>query len=431
MRPLRVAAAVLLALAGLVLLAAAGGWLLARSDWAAREAAARAAAALGQPVRVEALGVGLLPAPSLELRGLAIGPDAGDGPLLSLERGLLELRWGELRSAPAVLEGLSLEGLTLRPRVDAAGRDNWAALVERVIELAGTGPAAFDLGRLVVERARVEYSDASAGRRVILSSAGLRAADVAPARAFPFDARLAGEATGQVFHASVEAMATLDPDHGRYAMESARLRGWIGGGAFGTGGAELAGSLGRAQLDTGAASAAIEDLGFDALGLRGRGSASIARLLDAPTVRFALHTESFAPRAVANAVGLSLPATADPAAIGEAQLALEGQAGPEGLRLERLEGRLDDTRFTGSAALPPAPAPLALRLSLDAVDLDRYLPPGSAQPASPGDALGALLEAVRTLDVDATIEVGRASVGGATARGLRVRVEPEARVEPP
>ncbi len=424
MRPARIVAVVPVAVAGILLLAGGLAWLLARTDWAAGEAAARAAAALGVPVGLESLAIGYFPAPSVELRGLEVGGGEGAVRLLSLERGVLRLRWRELRAAPTTLAALRLEGLTLRPRIDAAGGDNWTRLVDRVIELAGTGPAAFSIGEFVVERGRVEYAAEPTDRRMVLTGIGLRASDMAPAQAFPLDLRLAGEAGEQVFHAVLEAMAELDPDHGRYALQAAVLRGWIGGGAFGTGGAEGEGSLGRLALDTAAGTGALEQLRFSALGVSGRADATFGALFEAPEASFEVETAPFAPRAVANALGLSLPATADPAAIGAAEVSLSGRFGPQGLELARIEGRLDDTRFSGVATLPAGTSPPRLRLSLDTLDLDRYLPPGSAEPARPGDALAALLESMGALDVDAVVEVERVSFAGAVARGLRVRLEP-------
>lgn len=427
MRPARVAAATLLALAGLVLLLAAAAFAVSRTDWAARQAATRASAALGQPVILAGLAVGLLPSPSLELRGLQVGPEGATGPLVSLARGVVGLRWHELRQAPTVLESLELQDLVLRPRVDESGRDNWTALVDRLLEILGEGPSEFDIGRLTIEGGRVEYSDARRHRQLVFTPLALDAREVLPAQPFPLRLRLAGEASGHVFHAAIDADATLDPDRERYALQAASLRGWIGGGSFGTGGADLAGSFDRLGIDFAAETAGLEGLDFDALGLRGRARASVAALLDAPVVEFGVETEPFAPRAVANALGRPLPGTTDPAAFGQALLRAEGRLGADGLTLERIGGRLDETSFSGSLRLPAASAVPRLRLALDVLDLDRYLPPGSGEPASPAEALGALLEAVGALEVDAVVEVERATVSGAVARGLRVTVQPAAR----
>ncbi len=422
MRPARVAVATLLALAGLSLLLVAATWILSRSDWAAAQAAARASAALGEPVRVSGLAIGFWPSPTVQIEGLEVGAI----PLLSLERGTIGLRWDELGKAPVVLRRLQLAGLTLRLRIEDDGRDNWTALVDRIIELAGVGPAAFEFGELSIEGGRVEYADLRRDVRFAVSSLSLQAGEIRPARAFPLKLRLAGEAQGHVFHAAMEADATLDPDRRRYGLEAAALKGWIGGGAFGLGGADLGGGIDLLDLDFENQTARFGGLDFEGLGLRGRARADISQLLDAPVVSFALETDPFAPRATANAIGRPLPATADPAALGSAELAVEGRFGPEGLELERIAGRLDETSLSGSLALPPPPAVARLTLSLDVLDLDRYLPPGPAEPASPGEALTSLLGTLAGFDLEAVIEVERASVAGAVARGLRVVIEPQA-----
>jgi hypothetical protein len=420
MRPARVAAATLLALAGLTLLLAAAAWALSRTGWAAAQAASRASAALGEPVRLSGLAVGFWPSPTVEIEGVEVGAV----PLLSLERAAFRLRWGEIGRAPMVLRRLALSGLTLRPRIQADGGDNWTALMDRVIEIIGEGPAAFDVGELVVEGGRVEYADLQSGSRFVVSGLALEARGVGPARAFPLKLRLAGEAAEHVFHLSVQADATLDPDRGSYALAAAALKGWIGGGAFGMGGADLGGHMDRLDLDFAARTARLEGLDFDGFGLRGRARAEVAALFEAPVVDFAIETEPFAPRAVANAIGRSLPATADPRALGSAQVAVGGRYGPGGLDLQRIAGRVDGTSLSGSLAVPPAPGTPRLALSLDVLDLDRYLPPGPAEPVSPGEALGSLLVALDHLDLEAVVEVDRATLGSAVARGLRVVVEP-------
>jgi AsmA protein len=328
-----------------------------------------------------------------------------------------------------VLESLALEGLTLRPRVAADGRDNWTALVDRVIELAGEGPSAFAVGALTVEGGRVEYSDARAAGGLVLSSVVLEARGIEPARPFPLELRIAGEAGEHVFHAAGETEATLDPDRSRYAFEGASLRGWIGGGNFGTGGADLSGVAQRLEVDFAEQSASLDGLAFEGLGLRGRARVAAASLGDVPVFGFDIDTEPFAPRAVANAFGRPLPATTDPAALGQATVALGGRFDAGGLALERMAGRLDDTSFSGSLQLPPAPAVPRVELTLDAVDLDRYLPPGSAAPPSPAEAVGALFETLAALELDAVVTVGEASLAGTVARQLRVTIEPSA-VEP-
>ncbi len=415
----------LLALAGLAILLVVGAWVISRSDWSAAQAATRASAALGQPVRLAGLAVGLWPSPSVEIEGLEVGAAGPAGPLLTLERGTLGMRWSELGRAPMVLRSLRLVGVTLRPRIEADGRDNYTALVERVIELAGTGPAAFEVGELAIEGGRVEYADLRRDANVVIGGLSLEASGVRPAHAFPLKLRLAGEAAEHVFHAAIEADATLDPDRGRYGFAAATLRGWIGGGDFGMGGADLIGGMDRLDLDFAEQTARLEGLDFEALGLSGRARAEVTALLDAPVVDFAIETGPFVPRAVMNSIARALPATTDPEALGSAELAVQGRLGPGGLALDRIAGRLDDTSLSGSLALPPYPAAARLALSLDVVDLDRYLPPGPAEPASPGEALGALLGALGGIDLEAVVEVERASFGGAVAHGVRVVVEPD------
>lgn len=424
MRPARVAAIALVVVLGLALALLGAAWALVRTDWAARQLALRAADLLGQPVGLAGARLGLVPRVRLELRGISLGP--GSDPLLSAERVTLDFAWSELAGAPAVVRRVELDAPVLRLAVDAAGGDNWSGLLDRLAELAGEGPAAFSVADLAVERGRLDYADARTGRQLALSGLAARATRIAPRTPSPLELRFAGESGDHVFHAGLAGSLTLDPDGGRYALDDGALRGWVGGGRFGTGGAELAGRITRAELDLAADRARLEATDLDALGVPARARLVAEGLAGSLRLTFALEAGPFAPRAPANALQWPLPATADPAALGEAELRVAGTADASGLSVDRLEGRVDDTRFEGSLRWPQdGPAP-RLRLSADQLDLDRYLPPAApAGGTTPAAVLAALFEPLSALDLDAVVEIEEARAAGAVARGLRIVLAPE------
>jgi len=427
MHPARIAALSVAAIAAALATLALLGYGLAHSEWAARSLAQRVAALLAAPVQVESLVIGYFPRPHAELRGLTVGSPADAGALLQIERARLETSWRKLRQAPASLTRLRLEGVTLRPRVDLAGGDNWTWLLDRLAELAGDEPAAFSIGELRLERGRIEYADERDGTALTLSGLTLVVSDLEPGRQFPLELRFAGEGAGQVFHAAITALATLDPDRQHYLLEKGSLLGWLGGGRLATGGVDLAGSFLRAEVDLATARASVARLGFEGLGLRSTANLAVAGLDASPVMSFDLATEPFAPRAVGNALQLKLPATVDPAALASARVTAHGVLDASALVLEAFSGEFDDSAFTGSLRLPFHAGTPVLRLALDALDVDRYLPPAAAdaRPFEPAAALEQLLAGLVTLDLDAEIRIERVTVGGAAARDLRVVIEPD------
>jgi hypothetical protein len=142
----------------------------------------------------------------------------------------------------------------------------------------------------------------------------------------------------------------------------------------------------------------------------------------------AVATEAFAPRAPAIILGHPLPTTADPAAFESLQLALEAHLENGVLRLDPVSGRMDDTNFEGRSV----PAQRIVRLALDRIDLDRYLPraaaaglAGNAAKAAPTKkaTLEAAVAELAKLDVDAEIRIEEARAAGAVLHDAVIRVE--------
>lgn len=413
---------VALVVAGAVLL-----YGLVRLSWFERRAGEWMSAQLDTRVTVGSLALGYLPTPSLDVGRLAIAVDAGtqSPPLLELGRARTTLPWRTLFGGDPRITRLELSAPTLRLAVDAAGRGNWESLVERLASLGGAGPAAWSVGALLVADGAVEYADARDGIRLELTGITLSAAGIAPGTHFPFELRFAGHGPDIVMHASLAGDAMTDPDRDRYAARGLDYRGWLGGLGLGTGGVELAGTLENLQADLAAGTVALAGLRFDGLGLRLAGRADVSEIDGVPRVAFAVSTEPFAPRALANSLNRPLPETADPAALARVVATMEGRYQAGRLELERIEGGFDDTRVTGSAIVP-AEGPWQARLEFDRLDLDRYLPPEVEAAGAPQATLESLLSEVAALDLVADLRFGEARSSGVVARGLRVRIDPAA-----
>ncbi|ROR34630.1 AsmA family protein [Inmirania thermothiophila] len=139
----------------------------------------------------------------------------------------------------------------------------------------------------------------------------------------------------------------------------------------------------------------------------------------------------FSPRAVLGAAGVEVPETADPAVLGEAALrtALRGDAA--GIELHELALRLDQTRVQGRLAvegLARTPPALRFDLEVDAVDLDRYLPPQAAETAPPSPGTAAVgtaalpLEMLRALQADGRVRIGRLKAFGIRSEAVSIRI---------
>jgi AsmA protein len=125
----------------------------------------------------------------------------------------------------------------------------------------------------------------------------------------------------------------------------------------------------------------------------------------------------FVPR-----VGIVLPKTRDPRALAQLSASSEFSYAASGVRLEPLRMQLDDTHLQGSVALVGEPRAVKFDLTVDQINLDRYLSTGDggagkgaegAAPAAPGSgpqrAAGASAQAAdgsRLPDADGVLSVG-------------------------
>src|SRR5262245_28961384 len=376
------AAIALAAVAASVLL-----WGLARTSFARNWLAGRLAEAAGLPVAIGDLSAGFLPRLTLSVGDLTVGQPQGFGtePLATLGQAHIALPWSSLFGTTAV-ESVAIEDAVVRLAVAADGRDNWSELVRRLTPEEETGPAAWSLGSLKLEKGAVLYRDP--GTEAKLTAIALEASGIAPAADFPLELRLAALIGTNTYHFGAAGQARLDPDAGHYLGRDLKLRGWVGGEPLPLAGVELAGGLAVVAYDSGKKTIRVEQGRFTVVGANGTWQAEALLGEQGTQVTFAIETETFAPRPVAVAFGHELPVTTDPKAYGEAQLALRGRWQAGDLVLDPVTGRVDGTRFTGRASA----ARRQVRLHADRIEVDRYLSPGDRTRRSKKATLEAAID---------------------------------------
>jgi uncharacterized protein involved in outer membrane biogenesis len=430
MRRVRLALISLALAAALAVALAAALYGAARLSWSERRVSAWLSSSLGWPVQMGELALGYFPRPWVEIESLSFaeGPGTGAPAVVTIQHTRVELPWRAVLGRRAHLGRLELQSPQARLTVDAAGNANWSAFAGWLASLGGEEPFVWAVDELQVEAGGLDYLDEATGATARIKGLTLTGSGLRPARPFPLKLRAAAEGRGFVLHAAFDGEATVDFDRNVYALQATAFEGWLGGGGLGLAGVELAASFGALRADFPAGVADLRGLHFEGLGLRARGEAGLTGIGSTPVARFRVATDSFSPRAVAAALNRPLPAMARDDALVHARVEAEGGWDGRGLSLTIPAGELDDSRFSGSLLLTAAGAPPRVRLDVDKVDLDLYLPAGSPA-ASRGDTPRATLEqrlaALQALDVDAEVTVGEARTAGARARGLRVVIEPE------
>jgi AsmA protein len=439
------------AIAILAVAAVAVLWVGARTELARGMAARMIMERTGLPATVESLRLGFLPTPSIGIGGLTLAqpPGYGTEPLLSVGRLRLELPWGSLFSRDR-LDAAEVSNATLRLVVGDDGVPNWtkigvatteapAAPAEAAPADGAAAPAHWFLGDLAVDHGVIDYRDEAAGTQWQLAAIAAKAQGLAPGAQFPLELSLGGVFGENTFHYAVKGLAKLDTAAGRHEATGLAYRGWLGGEPLPLAGAELTGTLARVAYESASGRVTLDAgrLTFGGVPAAFDGHVDFGGAEPAGEVK--LVTEPFAPRPSAVAFGFPLPATADPAAFESLQAAATAKLADGALMLDPVSGRLDDTNFEGSAM----PGQRRVRLSLDRIDFDRYLPPAAAAdkpaqaaprstPAAPASSKKQTLEEIAaglsTLELDLELRIGEATVAGARMRDVAIRVLPE---EPP
>lgn len=307
---------------------------------------------------------------SLEKVSIA-SPEAKEQAVIQAAAGTAAVAVKPLLTGKVRVKEFSLDGVAINLVVDENGRGNWETLgpqgeqdaeplTEETPEQAPSEGEARELDvaveHIAITNASLRYEDRQSDQVVELSDLAIRLTDVnLESRAFPLTvaARLALSDLPNPLHiefsSQLEANGTLD----RFALADGQLRLNVGDDRNA-----------RIQVDV-------------------TGSAN---LQDALAYEGQLALRPFNPKALLSALGQELPEMADPTALSNVAFTLAVAGSDTELHSESLELVLDETRLAGSlqAQLPEPGLPtLALNLSGNRIDVDRYLAPSSDEETAP------------------------------------------------
>ena len=177
----------------------------------------------------------------------------------------------------------------------------------------------------------------------------------------------------------------------------------------------------RADINLAKGTVALDRLLAKGLGLEVSGGIRAEQVLATPRFNGTLKVGAFSPRDLMLELGMGPPVTANPKVLSRLSGDVSFTGSTSGVNLDPLDLRLDDTAVQGSLGVPDLKKQaLRFKLAVDAMDLDRYLPPqpagaprssGSVKAATPGAAAGAAaklpVDMLRALDVEGSLGVGK------------------------
>lgn len=372
---------------------------------------------------------------AMEQARLGNAPGFGDAPMAQVERVHLAARFWPLLTGEVELGTVTLRGLRLNLQRAADGRTNWQDLAAapdraRVMTVAsGDQPPAVPdwlrqarLAGLEIIDARVHWQDLQSGQDLALEDMNLTAQDIRLGQPIPLTTDgVVSLAGGMRAGFDLDTRVRVDETLSRATAEGIELVARVSGEGI-PAGEQQATISGDLAADLGARRVDIAPLNISWGPVRATGEARLDAGGAAPTARGQMTLEPFAPREVFDTLDMAAPETADPQALERADGDLKFAFADGRLAVPELRLALDESTLSGNAMVAAfSPPDVRFDLNLDALDADRYLPPGSEEePApTPGQAAagagGNAFEPLRTLRLD-----GRFTAGSITARGTEL-----------
>lgn len=398
---------------------------------------------------------------------------------------LLPLFTGRVEVGTVVLDGLHLD-----LQRNAKGVSNWADLLatgeqakkpapasEKPAATGGSPVAALAIGGLEVRDAALSWQDAQSKQHITITDLKLSSGAIEPGQAFPLSLSLALHSTRPALDTRVSLDSRVTFDLQAQTLKLAGLK-FKGAGLSLDGNVDVNRLLGQPDargtltlnIDQAAtllklassdpASAPLpRPAGLDGTqltlpfslslsqqtaevkglalqgpgGLELKGNLAVRRLLEAPAVTGLLATNRFSPRKAMDALGLSLPPTADPGALDKASLSTELAAGTDHIQLDKLKLGVDATTLSGTLSVRDFARPvIRFQLAADELDADRYLPPpsqgarapvatpASAAAAGAGDALP--VDLLRKLNIDGSLRLGKLKISNLRSTDIAITV---------
>jgi AsmA protein len=350
----------------------------------------------------------------------------GDEPFARVAAMQVRVKLLPLLRKEVEMSTLVLDGLHVNLGKDKTGRTNWADLVPAETAAAkpkepaeGLPVAALAIGGVTIRDASLVWDDRQAGSRQQIDKLNLNIGEIRPGQpvdvAVDFTARSGKPETiaqvklaGQL--ALSESLQRIDVPDLTFSV-AAQGEGLPGGRLDADLSSRLAVDLDKQTLE-------LENLVMNALGLKLHGQAHGAGISgDAPQFSGTLKLDEFAPRDLLKRLGQTAPEVSDSAVLGKAAAEFGFKAGSKSAQVSNLKLRMDDSNITGTLGVNDFAAPaVRFNLALDAIDLDRYLPPRKegevkAAPtpaeAAAGGAAALPVDTLRGLNLNGTLKIGQ------------------------
>ena len=371
------------------------------------------------------LKLSVFPWIALELGPASLGNPEGfpNGTFASVRHVALRVELLPLLHRQLQIGRIEIDGLNLDLQKNAGGKGNWQDFGGKTAptEPAPTRGGAMglpELAGLIVNDSRISYEGVVVDH--VALNVGHMAADI------PVPIKLSVQFTpgpgAQPIGLAGDFTATFDVANKRLRLAPAQVSGTL---APKSGVDKVAWKLSAPEMsvDLGAQTLSVPQYTLQSADAHVAGGISGNHILDAPRVDGSFQLDSVALRPLLTRLGVTPPETSDARSL--AKLSASGQFsfGGNALGATHLNVQLDESKLTGDAAITDLDAHVVrFDLSLDRIDIDRYLSPQRAPQKAAAKPAAGSPEAVKRLQMKGRLAIGSATVDGVTLRDVRIGV---------
>ena len=404
----------------------------------------------GQSLRLEGpLGWSVFPWVGIKLVDVQIGsaPGFGDEPLAAVQK--LDIKVGimPLLEKKVAVDTIVLKGVRLNLRKSKDGRTNWEGLTgagggkekEAAAESKPGGEEQSQFGGFEIQLKGIELEDVSLhfadeqeGVNVKLDDLAVKVGELVAEKPVPLRVSFKLENTKPVMKLdfALSTDMTFSKDYQRLDLAALAVDLNAAGEGLPSQGVKLA-LAANVALDNKQGALAVSDLSVSGLNVDITGALSVTELNAKPKLEAKLALQNTNLKELLEIAGVSI-VTADPKALTRVSGKIHVQQQGETLTAKPVSIKLDDSSLDGELKLLSFDGPVVrASFKLDAIDLDRYLPPKAEEEAAAGkeqEQTAAAAEkpdfsALRKLDLDAKFSVGRLKINGLKMANIVLNVK--------
>lgn len=391
---------------------------------------------LGRDLAIEQdLSLSVFPWLGIETGGVRVGNAEGfkAASFAEIERLGLKVKLLPLLSRNVEIDTLVLKGLRLNLEKDASGKTNWDDLAggQQPDEKPSTksttddkgAPVSLSIQGVQIEDANITWDDRQAGKTYVLDGVRLVTGAMAPGATVPVEGGVTFTSTKPRMTLKANLNASVSTDDGLRVFDVAGLVLELDaeGEGLPSGGARLTLKTDMVA-DTGADTLKLDNLDISGPAMAAKGSVSVTAMQTNPAARGTLSIAETNPKTLASMFASPIETT-DPTAMTRASGELTFSYTDGALKLDPLNVKLDESSLSGHVHVLEAAGPtVRTKLTLDQIDLDRYMPPASTNSTAAGakPAKGAAsapgedpFAALRSLDLIGEFAIGKLTVNKA------------------